>query len=827
MGQATNSRVALTHQFALWWYRFFLLLGLCTIGLTAWAAALLWRLPYDGLNWSGDGVVLAVDPLSPAALAGAQPSDVLLEVNGQSHYHQQPPYYQFSAGNSIILRVLRENQPQVISYTLIAPSWLARTVRLEPLLIGLTFWVVSVAVWALRPFHNVTKLFFLASQVAMGMLVVGILSITGYAWISHVFNILLLLLAPLVLHFYATFPEQLHSRARRLLLWTGYIGALVLVCGPLVFPELVTHPGLRMSGRLFVALSLISALVLLLDHRDQMSLLNRRRRRLLIAGMLVSLSPLLFGSFLPHTLWGTPLLPYVGTFPFLILLPLSYAYAVRQGELGRIDLLLNRSLVYALLSVLILIINEVAFLLLHPVLTNSWIWPAINGGLVLLAAGLFGSLRVRLQQWVDRLFYEGWYDYRTVVQSMSAELSQVRDLEQLVERLMTVERTMRFSAAMFFWPQGDELVPKGGFAVDPSIQMLRLPLHGVLARYLRTNAHLRSRDQIISLLSSMSHSFVPAERSLLAEEQLRFWLPLVSRGELRGVLVMGDRQTEELVDQEDLDILATLSEQAAIAAENVALLEMLRTRLKQVEQMHADLAETQGRLAESREAERLHLARELHDGPIQDLYGVRFQLGALTDHIADQSGQERLATTLMLLEQVTGVLRATCSDLRPPTLTPFGLEMAIRSHATKFQEAHPEFQLELDLMHDGQTIPERDRLALFRIYQESLNNVVKHAQARWIFVLLELSPEQIVLEIRDDGQGFDVPLRWVDLARQGHFGLLGIAERVGSISGQLEVLSAPREGTVVRVTIARPAHGRALVSEPVPGRVITEQVPAL
>lgn len=826
MGQAASTRVTPTHRFALWSYSFFLLLAFCTMGLTVWASILLWRLPYDGLDWSSDGVVLAVDAHSPAALAGAQAGDILLVLDDTPRQKQQPPYYQFRVGERVTLDILRDGQTRTLSYTLIQPPWQEWIVRLEPLLIGFIFWVVSVVIWALRPFHNVTKLFFLAGQIAVGMLVIGIVSIIGYGWISHVFNILLLLLAPLALHFYATFPEQLPSRSRRILLWTGYLGAVALVSIPLVFPELASHPVLSMSRRLFVAMSLIAGLMLLFTPPGQMSLLNRRRRRLLIAGMLVSLSPLLFGSFLPHTLWGRPLVAYAWTFPFLVLLPISYAYAVRRGELGRIDLLLNRSLVYALLSVLILVMNEFAFLLIYPTLANWWIWPAINGSLILFAAALFGSFRVHLQQWVDRLFYEGWYDYRTVVRTMSAELSQVHDLEQLAERLMMVERTMRFSAAILFWPQGNELVPKASFAVDPAMQTLRLPLHGILARYLRTNAHLRSRSQIISLLSSMSQEFMPAERALLEEERLCFWLPLVSRGELRGVLVMGDRQAEELIDQEDLDILATLSEQAAVAAENVALLEMLRSRLKQVEQMHADLAETQGRLAENREVERLHLARELHDGPIQDLYGVRFQLGALADHLSDASGQERLATALTLLEQVTGVLRATCSDLRPPTLAPFGLEVAIRSHATKFQDAHPELQVELDLMHDGQLIPERDRLALFRIYQEVLNNVVKHAQACWVFVLLHLHAETIVLEVRDDGRGFDVPLRWVDLARQGHFGLLGIAERVGLIGGQMEVLSAPKEGTMVRVTILRPAQG-ALTAEDAPARTVIEPVSAL
>jgi signal transduction histidine kinase len=321
----------------------------------------------------------------------------------------------------------------------------------------------------------------------------------------------------------------------------------------------------------------------------------------------------------------------------------------------------------------------------------------------------------------------------------------------------------------------------------------------------------QSREQITVPLLTLP-AITAVERTLLKETRLQFWLPLVSRGQLRGLLIMGERQGGEVLDEEDLDILSTLAEQAAVAADNVALLEMLRARLDQVERMRDDLAESQSRLAESREAERLHLAQELHDGPIQDLYGVRFQLGVIESELHNEAALTRLSATLSTLQEVTSVLRQTCGDLRPPTLSPFGLEMTIRSHAERVQELHPELQLQLDLMYDGQAIPDRERLALFRIYQEALANVIKHAHARWVLVHLELDAEQVILEIRDDGCGFEVPERWIDLARRGHLGMLGLAERADSINGSLEVVSAPEAGTVVRVVASLSSN----LDQPIP-----------
>ncbi|MFQ6102426.1 MAG: sensor histidine kinase [Anaerolineae bacterium] len=252
-----------------------------------------------------------------------------------------------------------------------------------------------------------------------------------------------------------------------------------------------------------------------------------------------------------------------------------------------------------------------------------------------------------------------------------------------------------------------------------------------------------------------------------------------------------------------------------MAAENVALIETLRARLVEVQRARDELAEARRRLAESREAERLQLARELHDRPVQDLQGLRLRLGAITEEIDDDTSRMRLAALQGELLQVIGELRALCRELRPPALAPFGLAAAIRSHAGRFQEAHPELEVQVDLMHDGQTLPERVRLALFRIYQEALSNVMRHAGAGCVLIRFYLDEERILLEISDDGCGFEVPDRWILLARRGCLGLLGAAERADSIGGRLEVESAPGKGTVVRVVASLPAP-----QSPVDGQII-------
>ncbi len=216
-------------------------------------------------------------------------------------------------------------------------------------------------------------------------------------------------------------------------------------------------------------------------------------------------------------------------------------------------------------------------------------------------------------------------------------------------------------------------------------------------------------------------------------------------------------------------------------------------------QMEAELAEVQRRLIDNTEAERLQLSQELHDGPMQDLYGLSFQMEMLRLLQEEERGKLLTALREKLLE-VIQTLREISGELRPPTLAPFGLEKAIRSHAENFRQTQPDLAVHLDLEADGRRLPERMRLALYRIYQVSMTNIMRHAQASQVEIRFKLEEDRVRLEIQDNGQGFRTPSGWLELVRGGHFGLAGAAERADAVGGKLEVSSAPGAGTLIRVT---------------------------
>jgi len=211
--------------------------------------------------------------------------------------------------------------------------------------------------------------------------------------------------------------------------------------------------------------------------------------------------------------------------------------------------------------------------------------------------------------------------------------------------------------------------------------------------------------------------------------------------------------------------------------------------------------EAQHYLLEQREQERLKIARDLHDGPVQGLIGTTFSLKSAIEMTNEADLKALLQSALETIHNQIGELRDYAGELRPPTITKFGLGTAIRSHAEEFRERHPNLQVRLQSDLSNTILSESVSVALFRIYQEALNNIVRHAQAKQVTVRLARKLDTIALEVQDDGVGFDPPQLWVQLARKGHLGLVGLQERAEAVGGSVHIHSAPGVGTLVRVVV--------------------------
>jgi two-component system NarL family sensor kinase len=187
---------------------------------------------------------------------------------------------------------------------------------------------------------------------------------------------------------------------------------------------------------------------------------------------------------------------------------------------------------------------------------------------------------------------------------------------------------------------------------------------------------------------------------------------------------------------------------------------------------------------------------------MQDLHSATYLLANVED--LDPATQKNIKGANDVIQEAIVELRTLAQELRPPAVIDFGLQHAILSHVEDLKEKYPGIEFRLSL--EEEDLSEEIRLTFFRIYQTSIANVIRHAAATIVSVRLALDAEEISLEIKDNGKGFQVPPRWIMLMRTGHFGLAGAAERVSALGGIFKVESAPSKGTRVLIRLAFPSE---------------------
>lgn len=209
-----------------------------------------------------------------------------------------------------------------------------------------------------------------------------------------------------------------------------------------------------------------------------------------------------------------------------------------------------------------------------------------------------------------------------------------------------------------------------------------------------------------------------------------------------------------------------------------------------------------GAITAGQEEERRRLARELHDDTIQSLIALkqRVQLAQLASK--NGSSEQSLAEVVSLTEMAIENVRRQTRALRPIYLEDLGLVTALEMLARETSQA-ADIPVEFELQGTEKRLNPNIELALYRIAQEALNNVSRHAEASQANLKISFQPNQIVLQVIDNGKGFVVPTSPAEFAPSGHFGLLGLYERAELIQAKLEIISSPGQGS--RVVVHLPA----------------------
>jgi PAS domain S-box-containing protein len=273
------------------------------------------------------------------------------------------------------------------------------------------------------------------------------------------------------------------------------------------------------------------------------------------------------------------------------------------------------------------------------------------------------------------------------------------------------------------------------------------------------------------------------------QSQELYGIPLRSQDKLQGyIVIVSDKQQ----DEEKLNHLLfyhSLSQQVGIAIHNAMLLEEIRKSQEHLQTLTSEVVR-------AREAERRRVARELHDEAGQALTALKIGLEILKteDDLNSDAAGKRLDEAVALADGTMEHIRLLARDLRPPELEALGLDKSLDNACEEFER-----RTGIQTTYTGEgleDIGDEVAISLYRFLQEALTNVARHASANSVIVSFKQEKDHTVLEVRDDGCGFDVDEVFKQREEGRRIDLTGMKERLELIGGTIRILSAPQRGSV-------------------------------
>lgn len=361
-----------------------------------------------------------------------------------------------------------------------------------------------------------------------------------------------------------------------------------------------------------------------------------------------------------------------------------------------------------------------------------------------------------------------------------------------VDHLRRMAPYQRASIGLFAFEAGKTTVfavsGMEGAAIAPGRHLV-LPNPSVLDQLRQGQARLVEDVEALARPSAFDE--------ILKAEGIRSFInvPIIVQGELIGTLNLGADRPGAF-REEHVVIAREVADSLAVALQNARLLESVSKHRRDLQRLSAQLLDAQ-------EVERKHIASELHDEIGQALTAISFNLAAMEETLpaGGASGiRERLADTTTLVEQVLEQVRSLSFSLRPAMLDEIGLVPGVRWYVHQYSK-RLNIAVEFEAHGFGGRLPAEMETALYRVIQEALTNVARHAHAGRVRLRLEQTASAVSANIEDDGRGFDpAAVAAVGIASRG-VGLLGIQERAAALGGSVLIQSAPGQGTRLRVEL--------------------------
>lgn len=296
------------------------------------------------------------------------------------------------------------------------------------------------------------------------------------------------------------------------------------------------------------------------------------------------------------------------------------------------------------------------------------------------------------------------------------------------------------------------------------------------------------------------------EEPLVAETELDFEVGEMPLPDLPAPLDPNGEESALIADSynkmvEALQKINDLEKRHSI--ELAAANQRLEKEIAERERAEREIRNLSRKLMTGIEDAQKNLAQDLHDEFGQTLAALHMGVESLWKSMPDEMTEQKrdIADLIDLIEQLGDQIRSISSDLRPDLLDDLGLAPTIEWYLKEFGERHPTIRADFQAVGMKKRLPLEMELVLYRIFQESLNNVVKHARATHVGVRLTYSYPKVILLVQDDGVGFTLNQRTAGI------GLIGMRERAVSMEGGLDIRSVPEKGTTVRAELPVSRNG--------------------
>jgi signal transduction histidine kinase len=577
------------------------------------------------------------------------------------------------------------------------------------------------------------------------------------------------------------FPDgHLPSRRWRAVGWLAGLGALSLVLGNMLTPNLVDFPGVAnpvgieaivgtpleeggIGWVLFVVAIPASAAAMVVRFRRARGVERIQLKWLAASAATVGAAYV----FLAVAYEGT--LSEIAAFVFFVSVlgvPVATGIAILKHRLFDIDVVINRALVYGALAGFIGIVYVALVVGVGEVLELPSVGLQIAATAIVAVA--FHPLRERLQRVANRLVFGRRASPYEVLSGFSDRVAETYATEDVLPRMARIIGEGTAAARAEVWLRvGNDLVRAGTWPAGDAG-----PETAARDRHPLANGELPAMD---------------ADRSV----------PVRHRHELLGAVAVSKRPGESLSPAET-KLLDDLAHQAGLVLRNVRLTTELRARLEELSSRTEQLRESRQRIVETQDAERRRLERNIHDGAQQHLVALAVKL-RLARTMATRDPDRARAFVSEARGQTSRALetlRDLAGGIYPPTLTELGVAAALTEQTEGLGIA---IEVLDRGMGDGR-LPGEVEAAVYFSALEALQNAAKHAGATRVVVRLERDDQDLAFSVTDDGRGFDPAI-----ARRGS-GLQNLADRLEALGGTFEIEAAPGSGATIRGRIPVPAE---------------------